>query len=600
MSDAMSDYTAPEVAQVKAFNLIGEELKFHKELKVGSRQGNASVNVINYPPSQGSGPFNVGSQLSWQIPFPVGTYVDSCPELYFEHTVTYNCVTDADFAGTLANAFTAMAGNIGFNSFPNNRLIQTANVRINGQVQMSSNPTDDVNAYLYQFGAEKLKDLSTLCTPDTMYYYDNSQILNPLKSQSDSYGWSRGLGSTKIKSVTYTANASKANSSLVIVYEHAEKLLCRPFQYLEKAQTCFVGITDLSITMNIVSDSIVNRASANNATKATIASHTIANCGLRFKQYQPNANLSQPIPNRAYWNTPLVERTDADSKDALNPANTGTVGAVPTISIQTNSRAFSTMPKLYAVYAYVARTSSTPERLLPIRKLTVDNGIKQNLLYNYTAQDLFRLSVKNGYNANAQAFFGGYLNGAGGVGSGCVVYFTPSDIDCELYQQSNVTFNHVFRITAEIANPSAETYASGAVKLRLVTFTDALIKYEDKMFSEDLASITPQELASATDMFVNMRAENAIMGGGFFDFLKPITRWLRNNTGVISSVARKMPIPAFVADAIDDVGNIVKDGTNIGNAAQRNGWGKPKKGGSILNLAGAKMTKKEMLAMLSA
>lgn len=209
------------------------------------------------------------------------------------------------------------------------------------------------------------------------------------------------------------------------------------------------------------------------------------------------------------------------------------------------------------------------------------------------------MSKRNGYNGNPSQFFGGM---EGSLGTGCVVYVTPSDLDSDMWHQSNVLSNHSFKVKATIRNHTDALIPANTITLRVVAISDAYIKCDNGKYTEQLASILPSELKDARDMYQDMTFDrNHVLGGSVWSWLgkhvlKPAVRFARNNLSKLHTGF------APVDMAANAVGNAVKDGTAIGNYAKSHGYGK--QGNGIINLGGSnvlggkKLTQAQLLSLL--
>ena len=557
-------------------NLVPTNLDFDTKMVLGSRLGNATKNVISTNPSQGAGAIPAGSNLNWSLPISAGHLVESDPE------VSCTIVMEATHAGfvDLPTALGLVNDKVGFHSFPINRLVQSATVKANGAVMMSSNCAEDVDAIQYSLSGKELQRISSCAQPDNLFAYDDAASANVLQVVSDSIIQTRGLGASAV-------TAAHAGTTLTLTFTHSEKLMARPFQWSQPAPHPFVGLHDMNVSLNLVSD--FNAACVADSSGYGFAVTSIANWKFKLTQYTPHLNMAQAIPTKSYYNMPVIEHSSAAAV---------TVAAGASATITTPVRSYPTRPKLYCVYAFSARgDGTTPARTYPITNLSVASGIKKNLLQSYDAQDLYQLSLKNGFNGSAAQFFGGY---AGKLATGCMVFFTPSDLDSELYDQSNVQLNHVFNVQATVQNHHTNNQN---IILRVTSFTDAVLKYEGGIYSEELASIEPDQLLRAKQMFVDATSagdNSHVLGGSVWSWItdnvvKPAVRFARNNVGKLETAADD--ISPVLGDAVHLVSSAVKDGSSLGNKARAAGWGKPA-GKGVIHLGGKKLTNRQLLKLL--
>ena len=558
-------------------NLIPESLNYNTQNIKGTRLGNASIQRVTYTPNQNN--YAANGTVSWNIPIASENLVESQVFITTEFTLWLH-----DAAYTSLNVgMAALENSMGVNSFPVNRCVENATVKFNGELIMSTNVSENVNALQYMMSPAELESISPCNVPDNLYAYDPAVSSNVLQNNADTTTSSRGFGAFEIVSATH-ANTDE----ITLVIRVTEQLCARPFQYHTLNPPAFAGLNDLNVSLNLCSSPLDRAFAMTAAPDQGAATCTITKMELRVGQFSPHLSAAAAIPSQAFYNVPIIEH----STKALAALVAGTnAGASVSVSQSSDNRSYSNIPKLYAVYAQGTRTYVTPERLYPIQQLSINSGIKKNLLSSYTKDDLFQLSKNNGFNKRYAQFTGGSFET---TGTGCVVYFTPSDIDSEEFHQSNVMSNYVFNVTAQIGNYSGSTEAP---ELHVVTFSDSVLKYDNGHWSEEMASVMPNELPSAQQMFFNQRIANHVLGGSIWTWLrdnvvKPVSSFARNN------LAQRIPV---VGSAVS---SLVKDGGVIGKRAQAAGYGKKKapakkKGGSVLNLGGKKMSNAELLKLLN-
>lgn len=579
-----------ESKESQVFNIVPEAMNWNRKLNKGTRLGNQTVQVAEYEARQ------VASQngpLTWNIPVSTNNLMDSAPEIEFKYNITLTGHNEGALSdANVRTVMTAILNEVGMHSMPNNRIIDSCTVKMNGTVNMSSNPSKDVDAILYNFNQTELKRLSPLAVPDNKLVYDATANTNVLRAQSDSLGWSRGLGAVKLDSISYTAaSGGGSNGVITLNVRIAERLVARPFQWHEKEPKAFIGIDDLSITCNLGS-SVLNACIASiDAYTCTATFDSSFYPKLRLYQYAPHLNIQRSLPTKCYYNTPMIEYTES-STVSVNAGTSSSAGA-----LKTNVRSYSTVPKLYAVYAYADRADhQEPEQIFPITNLKVHSGIKKNLLQSYSQQDLFELSRRNGYNGNMAMFQGGLNTDPDALkGTGCVIYFRPSDLDSEEFMQSNVENNHTFSVEATVYNHS---YSSAKnIKLRLVTFSDAILKYENGIFSEEMAYIRQNELYNAHDIYMDQNFDvNQVLGGNVFGWLAKATKDVGNAIKRIAQSDGAKTASKLARNYIPVARDYLGDNTYLGHEIKKRGYGQ--KGNGVVNLAGKQMSRGELMQLL--
>lgn len=563
-------------------SLVDSKLDLNSTLNKGTRLGYESVNVVAHDPTNGNNAYGGGSNMAFNIPMSTANLLDSAPVLSCQIHVTYTNGGTAYDTG--ANGVTGINNQCGLHSFPVNRLFENINVRINGSLNMSTNVAANVDSVQYMLSKQELKRLSNVGVPDNAMVYSTDNNTSVLRTQMDSRDFSRGIGATRVEAKAVAGQAAQ----IAVTYFVSEKLLARPFQWAEQSPKVFKGINDLVISGNLTSNLQNAVLAAIPGVNVVAGSFKVDNFKLRLKQSTPHANLKKPVSNIAYYNAPVFDYMSA----VASTAATGQPG-----SAETNPRVFSSVPKMYAIYFAAPRTLNQPLQMFPITNVSINCGIKSNLLQSYTAEDLYDVSIKNGYNGNPSQFFGG---NAGSLGTGCVLYLTNADFDTDMFSQSNVLKNLNFQVKATYKN---HTGANVTPTLHVVAISDAYIKSENGVYTEQLASILPSEVASARDMYEDMGFEdNKVLGGSVWGWMKkhiikPAVKFARNNVG-------KLHTGIGPLDAVaKDVGKLVDDNSYIGRQAAKHGLGQ--RGAGVMQLGGAstvlggkKLSQAQMLALL--
>lgn len=548
-------------------NLVSDTLNFNDKLVRGTRQGNESVNVLTTNAlGIGTAPIGANAALTYDVPVSSSSLLDSNVELHCRFTVEYSD-TGATIKTDVATALSAIASRVGFQSFPLNRIIDSASVRIN-DLTLNSNPRRLVTPLLYSMSKDDLRTMSTLAIPDHQFSYDNAavNIGNVLRDQSDSPYYSRGYNSIRIEKATF------ANNTLTVEYEHKERLLAKGFNYSVMSPPCYVGVNDLTVNLNCVSDIAGNMLAADPGFANLVSTVTINKLQLKAKQYRPSANLQRAIPTQCFYNAPQFNYQTVRQ----------TVVAGATEKINSGVRSYNVVPKMYVIYASTPATATQPERLYPIKKVSINSGIKMNLMQSYQPSDLYEVSRSNGYNGSASQFFNGPTGSR--LSNGCMLLITPSNVDSDLYFQSNVAFNHTFEVSCDVTNPSG---ADANIYLHVVSVQDNYLMYSEGRYTEMAASISPQELLVAKEMYLGSDdlMRNRVMGGSIWGWIKKAVK-----TPVFKAVTR------FARNNIPVLKDYAGDHTAVGRFAKKHGYGK--QGNGIINLGGARMSQKELLRLL--
>lgn len=556
--------------------LVPEELKWDREKVYGTRVGNTSNIYERYNSSNiGDGNVSSGSTARFELIPGSNILTDSTPVIEADLTIEVENTGTA----TTANHYSVnnLRGALGTRPMALNRSIKAGSVAMNGSTRLSSQPAEHANAVLYSLDEGTLERLGYASVPDYNFIFDNELTRDPLKPIEDSAtGNTRGLGATKVISVIQ----GDTNKKIIVNLRLSERLMLNPFQWFKKTASPFVGINKMDVSLSMVSDFLksmvnFNKPTDNDAIKLQLNSATLSKIQLVFRTHAPSLQIEYPL--KAYWDVPYIQETIGTTSGHI-PINGDA-------DLEITARNYDQVPKAWMLYAVEEGFPndidvSAPVRYYPITDPSVNLGSKRNQFQSWSVDDLLLMSKKNGYNGLNSSFFGvgsevnPNVDGNKYAGTGCVIIFTPSDMDTEenVVSNANLTFN--FSVKAKVHNN--DQVNAKKLQLRMVSVEDGILSYYNGRYSEEKAGILPNDLAKAElDYYDTSYHQN--VGNGFLSNLWHKAKKIAKNplTKELSRVVRNLPY------ASDYVG----DNTAVGRIAKQHGYGK-KKGGNVISVGG--------------
>lgn len=595
--------SATEGASSQVFTVLSNKYNFLEEKRLGTRAGNSSVNWIEYSPTSGiSGdatPVSSGSTIRWDIQ-PSAVFVDSSPYVQADLYVTITMAADSSGANNTTH-------NIGTKHFPINRCLSSSVVTFNNMAEVSSNPAQLTDALALMESQDMLNMLSSAYKVSPLHTYSTANFITDiLRNPADSFsGSTNNFLNWEFVQAFAGANNAGAGHPITFGIRIREKLLSRPFQYHMKEPHPFLGVSKLNVDLTFSSE-MVNVIQV--LLSANAAATGITQCEFRRPRlvfYGETPSLKVPVPRQCFYNT--IKHVD------YRASHTVTAGeaAADVATVNISSVQHNVVPKAFVLYAVRNRniglsaalsgnTSSTPDLFLPLENISMTFGNRQNLARNYSQQDLYNLSVKNGYNLRFPHFVNNAIGGANRA-NGSLVVLLPSDIGTDAYQ-SNMMANYV---TEWQVNVDVTALANGNVfDVHVLELYDNVLEYNDGVYTERYASITPEQVVNSDVVFENVvYPDQQIMGGSFFSKLAQIGQKAWN---VVKHPLFKQGVK--ILRNLPQTKKYAGDATDIGRTLSSLGYGKKgtkgkkssrkKSGRGVITSGGANLSRKAMLDML--
>lgn len=361
------------------------------------------------------------------------------------------------------------ANNDSLKAFPLHRITSNLVVNVNGSQVMSYRVKDLMN-YLEKC----IRDADDYGIDNAPWYPDvlgaypaNDTTLWNVKGGMSSSGPEHPFrGNFSITSWTQNQAAQGAAATCTVVFTAREPVLCEPFNFM-KGSSAIPGVNTLMIQYQL-DQSSAQRMWAHGGTQVatqnviTSASATFSEIKLYLQHITPS-NLDV-IDNS--WSKLMVypfyqPPTELKNVTAAGAPAAPVVQATATeIKLTTSLLQLSQIPSRLIFWAGPKTTedalASTPAAFYPIKDIKVTLNGMQPMFTNYTRQQLYRLSKKNGYLRSWTEWSGeGYDNG----GNTVVPRFVPTaggpviiDFATDLVLPENVTvgMNYPCQITIEV------------------------------------------------------------------------------------------------------------------------------------------------------
>lgn len=625
--------------------LLSSKYDWIKEAKIGTRIGNESRSRMKYSSINQTSVTGAQSQ-TWQITNE--SLFESAPfmEVEYDFSVTGFNASDAQVNLTVAGVEASFNNNFGLSSFPYNRCIQNISVQMNNSAIMTTNTNDIVDSFLYGENPEFLAMLSPASKLDNYYKFDSASLANTLRNGGDTIDAidSRGIGGN------YEISFSSDTAGTVSVsIKMQEAIIARPFQYHSKeTRNPFFNVNDLKMIINYdndlskfikISDTLLGSASyggtgANAVARVQLSGFKITP-KLVIDSFTPQIQIEKPL--RCYWNTPLTNVFKA-------PEVTLTTGQ--STQVRFNNYVINGIPKLFVLYVKaigvpIPAGATAPPINLNQRgeafaqitgvEFSFSNKVNQFTDLN-TQQDLYQMSIKNGYNqrfgvfnaSNVQQILTPATSGTSAqpatftpnTGCGSIFYFRPEDLNMNSGDQSNVNGSFNIEIKVNCTNKHSETLTYQAC---FASIYDNILMWDGSTgrFSDFKPLLAPSEAVSAPMELMNdTRIMNSILGGSFWS-----DAWKTIKKVAVAPLTKE--IVNLSRNNIPGIKNYLRDGTAVGDFLKKKGYSKhgpydeeehggnsrsrtmygrtqthSNKGGNMMTIGGKRLSKKELLDML--
>lgn len=270
----------------------------------------------------------------------------------------------------------------------------------------------DVASGLFRYHNQQninIKDYDWSMTPSALDMYQNYQDgigsnLNPLGSYASSTAFQKLRGSFAPEATNIDGTAySNTNTSAKVTYIFAEPLFLSPFSFGHDMSKGFIGLQTLDIIITWNSDLAQMWSHGDNPLSTppvfNSVSVTLGQPTLMFKYITPKELF--PLPKSVSYPYYIVDRypTTTNASVAVNDA----------IQFSSSNIQLQSIPRRMYIYArqqnqYLSYYST--DTFMAINNISLNWNNRQGLLSSASQQDLYKISVKNGYSGSWEEWSG--------------------------------------------------------------------------------------------------------------------------------------------------------------------------------------------------
>lgn len=569
-------------------NLLSSKYRFVEKAQIGTKVGNESISLLRYRPLDGQNVTTSGQNVTYHV--NNDSFMDSDVRTEMEYNFNISTAgADLDTATLLPQ----LNNKFGLNSFPCNRIMSNVSVRLNNTSQYSTNVSNILDDYLCNEDPYHLASLSSAAKLDNYFSYGANVLSNVLRAPSDTIDSidSRGLMNYNVQFTDNPAGGAYANAYVTCTITVQEAIIARPFQYHAKSPpNPFFNVNDLYVTVKFddLSQFLAYQAGIAVGGKAIVVDGISVQPQLLIRSYSPMVQV--PRPKRCLYNSPIIQKYEA--------SRTPNIAGGASREVTFPNYVINGMPKMFCIYAKGPRDVNNAVNFGVITKVSVSIGNHVNQLQDLsTVNDIYNLSVKNGFNNRFSSFsgtpgypLGGAWQGTNNAGNGSVLYFAPQDLALNMLEQSNSAGVYNITIKFTFMNPTATAQAYTPC---LSVIYDNVITFEDGVFSDSMPLLSSEAIASAPLEFTDDEMKmNSILGGSFWNSIwNGIKNFAKSDAGKsVSKMARNSNL----------LNKYVGDNSAIGKLIKPSGYGKKsaKAAGSLVTIGGRKLSKAELLKSL--
>lgn len=483
--------------------------------------------------------------------------------------------------------------------------ISTIQAQLNNQ-GFSINMSDIIHPlakYGYSRKGRRLKGSTSTAMPD--YYQDYAQGVNTSKNPLASYVDESAEIPRGAFNFQITTNT---NTAFVATFDLVEPIFMSPFEFGDtEDEDGFLYIQTMDLTLNFES-SIFNRIWSRSSTATPILTGTIAvqQPSLLIKYVTPN-DLTK-LPSRAVYNYFNTVRYITNNSVSFPPNSTNT--------IISNNIQLHSIP--HRIYAFVRRSQadlnsspSNTDTFFNISRVDVQFNNNAALLSTAQEQDLYMMSVRNGYSHSFQDWTGVTQRNIGTNASqiglmGSVLCLMPS-VDLQLPKDLAAGQNGTFNFQIQITCKNVHQTDTIVPHIYLIMINQGVfVSYDNGITEAKIGPLTPADVIRAqkegVDPLYQYDQIGSLYGGG--SFFGQIFKNIKHGVQSAIDIAKHIKDPGKVAEIvgkqllrnIESNPEMVMEGMKdlrkmigLGGKKKR---GRPKKGGR-------KISKKELMERLS-
>ena len=469
---------------------------------------------------------------------------------------------------TIAN----LKSKLGANSFPIPSIINRSECVQNG-FTYTSYPAQESKEVSYEYNRQLLYRISDASHPDQNTKYDSDYLNDPLRWSQDviNQNESRGFGSQyPVQDVVPPPDANTVRLTITFV----DRLWNKMFPFMETHPNPIENCTQFEVRLFLGSLSQMFKGQKIDGQNLTFTFNSIQ---LWFDYTVEKPQLNVSAPSKYLFGSQdriLLPETPAQAI----PAN-------QTIDVQLPSQHLQGFPEQWEYYVLRnadPNDTNQPDQYLPVVGLDLTVNNRQSLLKDYTPQQLYDITSRNGFNGRYGQFAGlvqdmSVIAADRVYGNGSRIILKPSDL--ALGENGHGGVDLPFNITSKLTifNPTnaqvnASTYTVyfvykyGAIN----TVSEGVISHSRLLMAPG-ASHTKDKLVYKDD-----EVTNSIVGGRRGGFLGKLWSGVKRVAPAISKIVRNLPV----------LDQYVGDDTAVGSVANALGAG-------VIRVAGKKASSKK-------
>lgn len=387
------------------------------------------------------------------------------------------------------------------------------------------------------------KDLSSSpSTPDLLYDYSlGAGPKNVLGGYSDN-----SLHSPDLRGSIVVNSISEGNGTSTIQFQIEEPFFVPPLVYQDRDQDGFIGVESLSLQLSH-SWVLPNVWSTVGNTTINAVAVTMYNT--------PELLLNVMTPNE------LAEPYDRMATYVYNnvsmrhyPTDVGTINAGVTSQVNSGNIQLNCIPSRIYIFARkrkIDRVVTDPDVFASISNISVQFGNKSGLLASAVPRDLYKISVRNGYQ---------YSYPAWSDYQGSVLCLKPSaDLSLDLGEAPGLVIQKQLQISIGLRNQTANNQQ---YELIVVPVLPGAFYIQNGISSQSVGLLDPQQILDAppsalvSQLEFNSEYNNMdVYGSGIFDILKKAFKFIAPK--VASAVAG--PLGDLALEGVTYLGKKVAD-----------------------------------------
>jgi hypothetical protein len=445
------------------------------------------------------------------------------PRILVDRRVLLKVPVTVEFTGTAPVGQNLLqSGFDAFRAYPLSSVMETMSATINNNTT-SINLADVVHPLLRYNTGRKLAQGRHSTAPSMLDQYqryqsgDNTNV-NPLGSYAENtYQTPRGGFPINV--------VSNTNTDAEVQAELTESLMLSPFLWGDCEKSGFLGVQTMSFNFTLRSDlSRVWSHSDGSGSTLTTVTVTIGQPQLLFRYVTPSSLA--PMPSSVCYPYYSVSRYPTDAQAAIAPLASTTLNSN---NIQLNS-----IPRRILILARqrnADQTFTSTDTYFGIRSISVNWNNNSGLLSAASTQDLYEISVKNGYEGSLSQWSGGPVSRMLG-GAATAYYGTSGSVLC-LEMGTDIALGPgecpgmlgTYQLQLRVDAINANTVDAITPTLYVIVISEGTLTIANNTTTAQIGVVTPQDDISAKHMpLIDYNTIREAYGGNFLSGLKDFGR----------------------------------------------------------------------------